>query len=159
MPGAVESAVREALEPEDVFSTLGRAATATVDAYEESEVVLLVGQKRTRSTVSWACLEGVPLFLVGRGWVELSGEGSGGGTLESYLESQGCDASHNLVGAFLEAAEVIEVDRDKPVRVRLVESMMPSKTRKAPGDPNQGSDAFRRLVEQKHRPHPMHPGG
>jgi hypothetical protein len=156
MPGAVESAIRGALEPGDVFSTLGRAATATVGSFEEAEVVLFVGQKRARSTVSWSCLEGVPLFLVGRDWVELAGE-SAGGTLESYLGSQGCDAGHNLVGALLEAAEIVQVDRDKPVRVRLLDAMVPSKTHRARRETGPAGP-LRRLVEKPYRPHPGHPG-
>ena len=157
MPGPVESSIRATLEPGDVFSTLGRAATATVGSYEEPEVVLLLGQKRARNSVSWSCLEGVPLFLVGRDWVELAGEGSGGGTLETYLVSQGCEAGANLVGAFLEAAEVVEVDRDKPVRVRLVSSLSPSKTHRSPakGGP---AGVFSRLVERPVRPHPDREG-
>jgi hypothetical protein len=156
--GAVESAIKAELEPGDVFSTLGRAATATVGSYEEAEVVLLVGQKRARNPVSWSCLEGVPLFLVGRDWVELTGEGSGGGTLATYLESHGSEAGANLVGALLEAAGVLEVDRDKPVRVRLLDAMSPSRTRQAPGEGGPAG-ALSRMVERPHRPHPLHPGG
>lgn len=162
MPGAVESAVRATVKPGHALATLGRGATAAVGSYDADGVVLLAGYRRVRTPVPWSTLEGIPMFLVGRDWVQLTGPydpTASAGTLATFLESKACKATAPLVGALLEAAGVVEVDRGGRVHVRLSRAMSPARTsrpvRRDEGGPEM---PFRRLEESKLRPHPHHPG-
>ena len=161
MPGAVESAIRATLEPGKRLETVGRGATAAVETFEDGGVTLLMGSKRTRTPVAWSCLEDVPLFLVGRGWVQLTGPydpAESAGTLATFLEAKRCRASAPLVAALLEAAGVVEADRTGRGAVRLARSMSPARASRPAGPDGGGAikATSRRMEEAKHRPHPKH---
>jgi hypothetical protein len=161
MPGAVESAIRATLKPGHPLETLGRNATASVGSLDDDGVTLLMGYKRVRTPVTWSCLEAIPMFLVGHDWVQLTGPfdpAASAGTLASFLESKACKATAPLVGALLEAAGVVEVDRSGRVAVRLVRSMSPARSSKppAPADGRAIAAPLRRMVETPVRPHPKH---
>jgi hypothetical protein len=158
MAGAVESAIRATLKPGHALETLGRNATASVGSFDADSVTLLMGYKRVKTPVTWACLEAIPMFLVGRDWVQLTGPfdpAASSGTLASFLESKHCKATAALVGALLEAAGVVEVDRDGRVAVRLVRAMSPARSSKPQTSDEGGIIAgTRKMVESRHRPHP-----
>jgi hypothetical protein len=159
MAGAVESAIRATLKPGHRLETLGRGATATLESIDAGGVTLVMGAGRNRTPVSWACLEDIPWFLVGQGWVTLTGPydpAESSGTLATFLASKQCKASAPLVGALLEAAGVVDAERSGRGAVRLVRAMSPARSSRPP-DPAEGKaikSTSRRLEESTHHLHP-----
>lgn len=157
MAGAVESAIRTTVKSGQRLQTLGRGATAAVGPMDADGVTLSMGSKKT--PVRWSWLEDIPLFLVGQGWVPLSGPydpAERAGTLASFLASKQCKASAPLVGALLEAAGVVEADRSGRGAVQLVRAMSPGRaSRPTLRDDSASMKATsRRLEERKHHLHP-----
>lgn len=88
------------------------------------ELVLLLGPKRTRTPFAWTCIEGIPAFLQNRGWTRVGAnrEIPGmPGTLDGYLK--GCIKRHtaDYMVVVLESAGLVELDRQRPARVRLIQ--------------------------------------
>lgn len=87
-------------------------------------MVLLLGEQEAWTALTWSCLEGVIPFLARRGWVEVGSRYDVTGspdTLDGYLKGCTKRATAGWVAAVLERAEVLEIDRSRPVRVRLLE--------------------------------------
>ena len=157
MPGSVEQAVRADVRPGKRLATLERKAPFTVGGYEHDGVELRLGDRQARTFVTWACLEGVPMFLVGRGWVPISGpfdSRTTAGTLDSYLKSQTSQATVGVVGALLEAARIVEIDRDRPIRVRLADTPAAQKASQPASPEPYLKQATRRMDEKVFRPFP-----
>jgi hypothetical protein len=123
VPASVEQAIRAHVRPGDRLPTpTGRAVfiVRDLDAYG---MVLLLGAKQTRNHLSWPCLDGIADDLRGRGWVlvganrDVNGKP---GTLDGYLKSWIKVQVANYVAVVLERARVVELDRDRPARVRLL---------------------------------------
>ena len=90
--------------------------------FDERGVVILPGGGRARTRLSWYCLEGMPAFLKDRGWVlvgRTSSSESDLGTLGEYLSTCGMGGSAYRVAAVLQAAGIVEVEHEHPLRVRL----------------------------------------
>src|SRR5437764_15448246 len=121
MSGAVEHAVRANLREGEHLRTPAKGASFTVAGLEHEALVLLLGKKKASTPIRWSCLEGVPDFLRGRGWVPIgsvfdtSGEP---GTLDSYLKTCLKRATAGWVAVVLERAGVLDIDRTGPARVR-----------------------------------------
>lgn len=120
--GSVEQAVRAAIHDGEQLSTPGKAAPFWVGPLGEQSLVLLLGTKRAWTPIRWSCLEGVPEFLRGRGWVPIgsvfASEGPAG-TLDGYLKTCLKRATAGWVAVVLERAGVVDIDRERPARVRL----------------------------------------
>lgn len=71
MSGPVEAAIRAHVSPGSQFPTPTGRAVFVVHELSSSGMVLLLGQKRTWTPLSWECMEGVPKFLRNRGWVRV----------------------------------------------------------------------------------------
>jgi hypothetical protein len=123
VPGSVEEAIRAHVRPGDRLPTpTGRAAFIVRDL-DAGGVVVLLGAKQARNLLTWQCLEGIPGDLRGRGWVAIaaSREVNGKpGTLDGYLKSWIKVQVANYVAVLLERARVVELDRGRPARVRLL---------------------------------------
>jgi hypothetical protein len=119
----VEEAIRAHVRPGDSLPTpTGRAAFIVRDL-DTGGMVLLLGAKQTRNLLSWRCLEGIPGDLRGRGWVPVGASrdiNGKPGTLDSYLKKWIKVQVANYVAVVLEQAHVVELDRDRPARVRLL---------------------------------------
>lgn len=160
MAGPVEEWIRNRLKPGKKLSTPTKRAPFKISAFSESGVVLLVGERGSRATISWACLDAVPRFLVGRGWVPLSGAfdpQTSTGTLETHLLAFGSNATPGALAALLVAGEVIELEAARPVRARLSPNAADLAT--AAASTGQLSSGTRRLQESAYRPHPRTSGG
>ncbi len=97
----------------------GRCSVARID---EKGVVLLLGKQEAWTPLTWACLEGVPRFLAGKGWVPIGSRyetAADPGTLDGYLKGCLKRATAGWVAVLLEGAGVVEIDRERPARVRL----------------------------------------
>jgi len=89
---------------------------------DPQHLVLLLGRNEVWTPISWTCLEGVPDFLRGRGWVVIGSKYVTSGdpdTLDGYLKDFIKRATAGWVAAVLEHAGVVEIDRGRPARVRL----------------------------------------
>ena len=120
--GPVESAVRATVKPGASLPTPTGRGHFTIATLDGTGIVLLLGQKEARTPISWACLEGVPQFLRGRGWVPIAGTydtSSAAGTLDAYLKQFINRATAGWVAVILERAGIVTVDRDRPARVKL----------------------------------------
>ena len=122
MPNAVERAVRANLSEGERLHTPAQAAAFTIARLDHDALVLLLGKKEAWTPIAWSCLEGIPEFLRGRGWVLIGSvfsTSSEPGSLDSYLKTCLKRATAGWVAVVLERAGVVEIDRTRPVRVRL----------------------------------------
>jgi hypothetical protein len=69
MSGPVEAAIRSSVRPGEVLPTPTGTATFEVGQLEPEALSLLFGPKRTVTLLPWRCLEGIPDYLHGRGWM------------------------------------------------------------------------------------------
>jgi hypothetical protein len=117
----VEAAIRSTLRSGEVLPTPTGTATFTVDQIDADGLSLLFGPKKTRTLLTWPCLEGVPGYLRGQGWVlvganrDVNSDYGLDGYLKSWIKRQ----TANYVAVVLERAGVLELDRERPARVRL----------------------------------------
>lgn len=119
--GRVEAAVRAALRDGQRLATPTGRGTFTVERLGPESLVLLLGAQEAWTPLRWECLEGIPDYLRGRGWVRIGsvfGEGADG-TLDAYLKRCIARATAGWIAVVLEAAEVLELDRGRPAQVRL----------------------------------------
>jgi hypothetical protein len=118
---SVEDAIRSSIQPGEVLPTPTGTATFVVDQLDTDGLSLLFGPKKTRTTVSWRCLEGIPAYLRGRGWVavganrDLDNDRGLDGYLKRWIKRQ----TANYVAVVLERAGVLDLDRQRPARIRL----------------------------------------
>jgi hypothetical protein len=122
--GTVEMAVRAAISEGMVLQTPARSAPFVVDLIDENGIVLLFGEKRTPTRVTWECLEGIPFLLRGRGWLSIGTRfdvEADVGTLDEYLKQSINRGTAAWVASLLEAAGLVRIDRRRPARLSLVE--------------------------------------
>jgi hypothetical protein len=86
------------------------------------DLVLLLGAKQTRTPFDWACLEGISDFLRGRGWIRVGANRDVRGdatALDGYLKRCIKRQTADYMAVVLERAGLVELDRERPARVRL----------------------------------------
>lgn len=111
------------LKDGDKLVTPVRRKEFIVEHISETKTILMVGRGR-RTVVPAKYLNGIPNFLKGKDWVEIRAthsKESRPGTLEAYMnyykpERRGIS---NYVASILEYAEVVDIDRKLPSKVRL----------------------------------------
>jgi hypothetical protein len=123
MKVSVEAAIRSSVRPGEVLRTPTGTASFEVAQLSGEGLSLLIGPVRTRTLLSWGCLEGVPEHLDGRGWVlvganrDVNGDYGLDGYLKGWIKRQ----IANYVAVVLERAGVLELDRRRPAQVRLTD--------------------------------------
>ena len=121
MMTSVEAAIRSRVRPGEVLPTPTGTATFVVDQLDAEGLSLLFGPKKTRTLLTWHCLEGVPGYLRGQGWVlvganrDVNGDYGLDGYLKGWIKRQ----TANYVAVVLERAGVLDLDRERPAQVRL----------------------------------------
>jgi len=106
------------------LSTPARGAPFTIDTIDSDGIVLLLGAKEWATRISWEALEGIDRFLSGRGWVEIGSVYSVDakpGTLDAYMKHYVHRATAGWVASVLERSGLVEIDGERPVRVRWVD--------------------------------------
>ena len=122
--GVIEAAIRKSVAPGMILRTVPARAQFEVQKLSEGSLVLLFGKKRTRTAIPWSCLESVMRLLVKGDWIEIRSvhdvEGVPG-SLDGHIKSNGGPArtTGGYVAAVLEAAKVVDVDLNRPARIRL----------------------------------------
>jgi len=124
MPGPVETAIRSKISPGQLLKTLDiqKSAPFEVKSMNTEAIILLFGKKKTPTKISWQCLEGIPAFLKGKGWVEVGTvyyTRANPGTLDEYMKGWINRGTAGWVAAVLEKVGIVEVDRNRPIRVRI----------------------------------------
>ena len=122
--GIIEAAIRKTVRPGMRLGTVPRRAPFEVQELSEDAVVLLFGDRKTRTVISWSCLENLMQLLIRPGWVEIRAvhDTTGvSGSLDGCIKSNGGPRRTvgGYVAAVLEAAEVVDVDLNRPAKVRL----------------------------------------
>jgi hypothetical protein len=123
MNASVEAAIRSSVRQGEVLPTPTGTAAFVVDQLDAEGLSLLFGPKKTRTLLSWRCLEGVPGYLRGRGWVlvganrDVNSDYGPDGYLKRWIKRQ----TANYVAVVLERAGIVELDRERPAQVRLID--------------------------------------
>jgi hypothetical protein len=123
MKTSVETAIRSSVRPGEVLPTPTGTATFVVGQIDEEGLSLLIGPQRTRTLLTWRCLEGIPGYLRGRGWVVVGANRDVDGDygLDGYLKRRIKRQIANYVAVVLERAAVLDLDRERPAQVRLAD--------------------------------------
>jgi len=122
VPGPVETAIRTHVQAGACLPTPTGRATFVVDELGATELVLLLGPKRTRTPFAWTCIEGIPGFLQDLGWIRVGANRDirgMPGTLDGYLKRCVKRQTADYIAVVLESAGVVELDRRRPACVRL----------------------------------------
>ncbi len=120
--GRVESAIRRAIRPGSTLTTPAREKPFVVKTMDSEGLVLLLGSGRYRVRVTWACIEGIPRVLRGRDWTVVGANFAitgAPGTLDGYLKAFVKVATASWLARVLELSDVVELDRGRPLRLRL----------------------------------------
>ena len=91
----------------------------TIDA---NGIVMLLGPKQTPTRVTWRIFEGILPYLQDGDWVEFGATRDvrgNPGTLDGYLKDSLNRSAANYIAVILERAGLVELDRERPMRVRL----------------------------------------
>ena len=121
MPGRVETAIRAHIDPGAALPTPTGRATFIVEEIGPTALVLLFGPKRTRTAFSWSCLEGIPDFLRTRGWTRIGANRDVQGdqqAFDGYLKRHVKRQTADYIAVVLERAGLVELDRERPARIR-----------------------------------------
>ena len=111
-----------------VLNTPSQNKPFEVAYVSNNEVVLLLGSSKSKTPIPSGCWNGIIAFLKGKGWVEIGAIHSvtgKPGTLEDYINNHKpvSRSTGNYVAAVLEYADIIEIDRRRPNKVRLKSSI------------------------------------
>lgn len=111
------------LVPGTVLNTPAMGRKFLVESVSPGGVTLVLG-KGWRTPIPAECWNGIPQLLRGKDWVEIGavhGE-SKLGTLEHYVDGFIPRSAGNYVAAALERVGIVEIDRQRPCKVRLISS-------------------------------------
>jgi hypothetical protein len=121
--GPVESAIRRRFSPPEDLYTSVRKRPFRLSRIDRAGLALELGEKSAHTPISWTCLEGIPQFLRGRGWVRGGGIHSTEselGSLDEYLKHCVKRNTANWIAVVLAEAGVVEISKDRPFMVKLV---------------------------------------
>lgn len=122
--GPVQTAIRRHLGRGDVLHTPSRRAEFVIGSIDSGGLVLLLGEGRHATPLSWEGLEGVIPFMASHGGSVRIGSlfdtRAIPGTLDEHLKKWVNRATAGWVAAVFEASGLCEIDRRRPARVRLV---------------------------------------
>jgi hypothetical protein len=123
MKASVEAAIRASVQPGTVLRTPTGTANFVVDQLGAEGLSLLFGPMRTRTLLTWRCLEGIAGYLSGPGWVPIGANRDVNSDygLDGYLKGCIKRQTANYVAVVLERAGVLELDRERPAKVRLID--------------------------------------
>jgi hypothetical protein len=124
--GPVEQAIRSRLRAPSTLSTIGEGKPFELSVIDEGGIVLLLGQGRWHTRLSWECLESIVPFLRSRGgWVPAGGKFSVAGepgTLDQHLKRYLKRDVARWLARVLDLAGVVELGSTRPLSVRLASS-------------------------------------
>lgn len=115
--------IKRTISSGEVFYTSSRRAPFTVEKVDTAGVTFRVGEGKWKVTVPAECLEGIPSYLRGKGWVRIGSihDVAEEGTLEAYLDKYVSRSSSSYVVPLLERIKIIKVQRSRPAKIKLTE--------------------------------------
>ena len=122
-PGIAETAIRDKLHNGQRLGTPSQGAPFVIERIDNRGVVLLMGQKETQTPFNWKVLEGALDFLKQKGWVPIGSvyeNAAASGTFDEYLKGHIQRATAGWVSSLFEAAGLVQIDRNRPSRVRAI---------------------------------------
>ena len=117
----VETAIRATIHEGDCLNTPSKGQPFWVAKISGDGIALELGEQRTLTRFTWACLEGALPFLAKHGKVRIIGRGMSTeivpGTLDAYL--RGCVHRYtaSYIAALLEKAGIVAIDTTRPASV------------------------------------------
>lgn len=125
---SVEKAIRQAIRPGQELRTPGQKKPFWIHRVDDQGLVLLLGQGRWATRLSWACWEGtVPFIREHGGEVPIGGrhdiEGNPG-TLDEWLKGCVKRTTAGWAAVVLEEAGVVRISEERPQRVRLTSAWL-----------------------------------
>ena len=113
--------IKRNISPKTVLYTPSRRFPFTVEKVDAEGVTFRVGAGKWKITVPAECLEGVPNYLKGRGWVKIGAvHGTADkGTLEAYLDKYVLRSSSSYVVPLLDQIGVVKVQHSRPAKIKL----------------------------------------
>jgi len=122
MAGPFEHAIRTHLRSGSKLTTPAQGKPFTLALVDDRGIVMLLGAQQAQTRFSWAAIEGVRGVLAAGMWVEIGSSystTSRPGTLDAYLKQHVRRATAGWMAAVLEAANLVDIDRRPPARLRL----------------------------------------
>jgi hypothetical protein len=115
--------LKNEIKPGATMHTPSGRAEFEIESVDDSGVTFLVGLGRWKTKIPAKCWEGIPAYLRGRGWVRIgaSHDTADTSTLEAYLDPVVKTSSSSYVVPVLEKIGIVEVDRNRPAKIRLIE--------------------------------------
>lgn len=135
---SIERSIRAQIPAGSTLLTPTRSKPFQVESLDDRGIVLLLGEDRATSRLSWAALEGIRPLLASGHWLRIGGSFSVDGepgSLDGYLKGHIKRATAGWVASLLEAAGVVEIDRTRPARIRLASELRESAARRDTGRP------------------------
>lgn len=111
------------IKPRTVMCTPSGRAEFEIESVDDTGVTFRVGKGRWKTRVPAKCWEGIPDYLRGRGWVRIGASHNTADidTLEAYLDPVVKTSSSSYVVPVLEKIGAVEVDHNRPAKIRLIE--------------------------------------
>jgi hypothetical protein len=119
--GPAERAIKARLAEGQTLHTPVRGSSFAIGALRDEGLIILIGAKQSRTLIRWPVLEDLILWLESQGWVEMGGGytlSGREGTVDGFLKARIKRDVAGWVVALLETAGVIDIDRQRPARVR-----------------------------------------
>ena len=120
--GTIEAVIRTSLPTPCTLGSMARGAPFLVDEFTDEALVLVLGQGH-RTPIPWAALEATVATLPTGKWIPVGSTHSHEkrpGTFEALLaEHYSARSASSYVAVVLETAGIFELDRKRPVSLRL----------------------------------------
>jgi hypothetical protein len=116
-----EGVIRRCVVPGSTLCTLTRRRPFVIEGIEPQGVVLLLGERRTRTLIPWAALQDLMVWLASQDWVEVGGRFEvepEGETVDALLRHEIPRTVASYVAALLVRADLAEADHGRPLRIR-----------------------------------------
>ncbi|HEX4214607.1 MAG TPA: hypothetical protein VIA06_14920 [Candidatus Dormibacteraeota bacterium] len=116
-----EGVIRRRVAPGSTLCTLTRRRPFVIEGIDAQGVVLLLGERRTRTVIPWAVLQDLMVWLATQDWVEVGGRftvRSEGETVDALLKHEIPRTVANYVAALLVRTDLAETDHGRPLRIR-----------------------------------------
>ncbi len=116
-------AIRGTIHSGDQLKTPTGRGTFEIAEITNDAVVLLFGNQRTPTPLSWSLLDAALEDIAGRGWVPIGASHSvhsALGSFEALLKPAVNRSCANYVAVLLERVGLLEIDRHLPARVRAI---------------------------------------
>jgi hypothetical protein len=117
----VQSAITAAIPPGATLETLSRGDTFEVAEYLAEAMVLMLGPRRTRTSIPWHVWEELGAWLATKGWTKLGagrGQRTSSESLNGFLDPRIQRSVGSYVAAILVEAGLVEPDHGQPLRIR-----------------------------------------